>query len=354
MTADPVGLASDRLSELPERLYAYGFSLRKRPLLRRFLGGRRVSFILRARQVPAGAGLLLWGSKPPPHGLASGVQLVRVEDGFLRSVGLGADLVTPVSWVIDRRGIYYDASQPSDLEWLLQTTTMDAPLLARAGALRERLVREGVTKYNVGGATWRRPAGAERVVLVPGQVETDAAIRLGAPGVCSNMGLLQAVRAACPDAYVLYKPHPDVVAGLRKAGVREDAARQWCDEIVVDVPMAALLEQVDAVHVLTSLTGFEALLRGKPVTCYGQPFYAGWGLTTDMLPLPRRARRLTLNALVAGTLILYPTYASRSSGRLTGPEGALDELIDWRNGSPAGLPFWRTLWRWLVRSTGAT
>jgi capsular polysaccharide export protein len=81
------------------------------------------------------------------------------------------------------------------------------------------------------------------------------------------------------------------------------------DRVVRGGSMAALLAQVDAVHVLTSLTGFEALLRGREVVCHGVPFFAGWGLTRDLAPVPaRRTRRLSLDALVAGTLILYPRY----------------------------------------------
>ena len=83
----------------------------------------------------------------------------------------------------------------------------------------------------------------------------------------------------------------------------------YADAIVRDEGMAALLKRVDAVHVLTSLTGFEALLRGLDVTTHGQPFYAGWGLTRDMAsPIARRTRRLTLDQLVAGALLLYPIY----------------------------------------------
>ncbi len=52
--------------------------------------------------------------------------VVRVEDTFLRSVGLGANLVRPLSWVRDRRGIYYDATAPSELEHLLQATEFSA------------------------------------------------------------------------------------------------------------------------------------------------------------------------------------------------------------------------------------
>jgi capsular polysaccharide export protein len=140
-----------------------------------------------------------------------------------------------------------------------------------------------------------------------------------------------------------------VVAGLRKKGEGEDEAVRWCNEVVIDAAMGELLAAVDEVHVLTSLAGFEALLRGKIVACYGQPFYAGWGLTNDHAPLARRTRRVTLDELVAGALILYPTYVSRTTGRFTTPERALDELLDWRQKAKAGLPLWRRFLRLALR-----
>ena len=120
-------------------------------------------------------------------------------------------------------------------------------------------------------------------------------------------------------------------------------------QVVTDVAMGELLSAVNEVHVLTSLAGFEALLRGKSVTCYGQPFYAGWGLTEDQSPIARRTRRVTLNELVAGALILYPTYVSRTTGRFTTAERALDELLDWRQQRHTSVPFWRQLFRLVLR-----
>lgn len=178
--------------------------------------------------------------------------------------------------MIDRTGIYYDSSRASDLETILRTAVFDDTLRGRAAALRERIVAANLTKYNVGSGRWQRPAGITRVILVPGQVETDASIKYGSP-VRRNMDLLKAVRNANPDAYVVYKPHPDVVAGLRDAGQNEQQALDWCNEVVVDYPIGELFASVDEVHVLTSLAGFEALLRGRKVVTFGQPFYAGWG-----------------------------------------------------------------------------
>src|SRR5204862_6499518 len=138
-----------------------------------------------------GSILLLWGSTPKQPSLAADVVLIRVEDGFLRSVGLGAELALPLSWVLDRTSMYYDATRPSDLEQLLESWEFTPQLLARAAALRKRIVASGITKYSVGERAWRRP-GRARVILVPGQVESDASLRLGAPTLRTNLALVRA------------------------------------------------------------------------------------------------------------------------------------------------------------------
>lgn len=332
---------------------AHGFSWRKRALLRDFTGLRRLRFVARGSEVPADADLLLWGSAPPPGGTPAQARVVRLEDGFLRSVGLGADLTRPVSWVLDTRGIYYDPRTPSDLEVLLQHgDPIDPTLLQRAEALRALIVQAGLSKYNLGGVRWAPPSNGRKVALVVGQVETDASIASGAQDIRSNMALLQAVRAGRPDAWVVYKPHPDVEAGLRQAGLQEEDAGRWADEVLRDGSMAQILPLVDEVHVITSLSGFEALLRRKPVFCYGQPFYAGWGLTHDRHPHPRRTRRLQLDELVAAALLLYPVYVSLAGRMPCSPEQALAELLALRSAQAAGgqgpLPWWRRMLRPLL------
>ena len=358
--SDSSNLERFMLSRFPSKLYAPGFSFWKKPIIRDFCRGSHVVFCKSLDDVPEGAAVLVWGVRQEEalavrasNGRRVGA-VIRLEDGFVRSVGLGVDLIRPISWVMDRKGIYYDATRPSELEEILQDASFDEDLLQRAESLRERVVASRLTKYNVGGGGWQRPDGAHRVILVTGQVESDASIAYGAPeGICSvrrNMDLLRAVRLDNPGAYVVYKPHPDVIAGLRIQGADENSALQWCDEQVLDVPMGDLLGLVDEVHVMTSLAGFEALLRGKRVCCYGQPFYSGWGLTVDKAPpVERRTRRLSLNELVAGALILYPTYVSLSTRQFTTPEGALDELQALRERGASELPWWRRLLRLVLR-----
>lgn len=250
---------------------------------------------------------------------------VLVEDGFLRSRGLGADLVAPLSLVLDDTGIYYDASRPSALENLINgSAALPDSERARAAALIARILDAGLSKYNLTKPTpITIPKG--RRILVPGQVEDDASIRLGCTDVATNLGLLQATRAANPAAIIAYKPHPDVEIGLRP-GVVPDAL-QWADVVLTDTDPIAALDLVDEVWTLTSLIGFEALLRGKKVTCLGMPFYAGWGLTDDRAhPIARRHANIDLIALVHATLISYPRYFDPVTGLPCPVEVIVDRL----------------------------
>ncbi len=297
-------------------------------------------------QVPPGSSVIVWGGVELRQWQG---EVLRVEDGFLRSVGLGVDLVRPLSWVVDDVGLHYDATRPSRLENLLEAGGFEAELLARAQALRARIVSHGVSKYNTGSSIWEPKSHEHPRILVIGQVETDASLALGAPGICRNMDLLRTVRALCPHAWLIYKPHPDVLAGMRQAGADEAEAWQHCDEVLGDVPISVAFDHVDEVHVLTSLAGFEALLREKKVVCHGIPFYAGWGLTEDRIPCARRSRRLSLDELVAGALLVYPVYFDRAARRCIQAEEALDILLDWRNSAAARLPWWWSGWRMILR-----
>ncbi|MCC4270450.1 hypothetical protein LL254_06980 [Marinobacter nauticus] len=305
-------------------VYAIGFNPHWRKTLARFTQGSDITHVRTADQVPEGALALIWGQRQVEIQHKETV-LVRLEDGFLRSVGLGAEFARPLSWVADFQHLYFDATGPSRLETLLNEQSFNEAENGRAKALIEGITAARLSKYNSQSASWVRPE-KEHVILVPGQVETDASIAFGAPGIKTNMELLQTVRQQHPKAWIVYKPHPDVVAGARKQGTQEQNALQWCDEIVTHANIAELLEQVDEVHTLTSLAGFEALLRHKSVTCYGLPFYAGWGLTNDQYTCHRRKRTLSLEELAHAVLIQYPLYSSLNHHGFITPEQALKEL----------------------------
>ena len=267
------------------------------------------------RNARSGQGAIaVWPSKAPrgldAEAAAHGVAIHPVEDGFLRSAGLGSDCHPPHSIILDRIGLHLDPSRPSELETLIASAIDNPVTLARAERLMRDIVEAGISKYASGGRPFERPVQKRRLVLVTGQVEDDLSVRLGGAGVQGNLDLIRRARAAEPDAYLIFKPHPDVDAGHRRGRIPDAQALEFVDSVVRDVPMASLLDSADAVHVLTSLAGFEALIRGCEVVTHGQPFYAGWGLTTDLAPPieRRRGRNITKAQLVAATLILYPRY----------------------------------------------
>jgi len=256
--------------------------------------------------------VVAWKTRTAPAVLAALARqecaVGELEDGMIRSTGLGANCVPPLSAIVDFTGVYFDPSGPSDLETLLETAEIAPELCARAAALRADLVRGAVSKYGQGGAPVTLGGDGRRRVLVTGQVEDDRSIQSGGGGM-TNLALLARARELEPDAWIVFKPHPDVMAGHRKGHVPPGEALRHADEVLPDAPIVPLIDSVDALHVITSLAGFEALLRGKPVTTHGVPFYAGWGLTRDLAAIPpRRTRSRSLDELVAATLLLYPRY----------------------------------------------
>ncbi|MFO8126866.1 capsular polysaccharide biosynthesis protein [Yoonia sp.] len=270
------------------------------------------------RAAKKGRRLMRWANAP-------GDDAILVEDGFLRSRGLGADLIAPLSLVLDDTGIYYDATRPSLLENLINASEqLDENAHARATALIERITDARLSKYNLAGKPLPTlPKG--RRILVPGQVADDASIRLGTSEVADNLTLLEITRKANPAAVIIYKPHPDVEAGLRPGHVPN--ARELADVILSKVDPITAIEAVDEVWTMTSLFGFEALLRGKKVTCLGTPFYAGWGLTDDRaMPVDRRHAQVDLAALVHAALIAYPRYRDPLTGLPCPVEVIVDRL----------------------------
>lgn len=328
---------------------ALGMRLWKRKNVARFLSGlHRVKFVksdhLAVDIATKSSGkVVVWASRESDAlseiCKASGVPLLRMEDGFLRSKGLGAELTPAASLMLDDRGIYYDPSKESQLEFLIsQSLQLPEFAIERAAMLHAKIIGSGVSKYNLNGETKLDFPKGRKVILVPGQVEDDVSILLGSAEVKTNIGLLKEARAAHPDGYIVYKPHPDVLAGLREGSVSESSALNYCDQIVENADVAKLIEVSDEIWTITSLLGFEALLRGKPVVCLGMPFYAGWGLTRDLGPeCGRRDVKVSLDQLVHATLIDYPRYMDPVSYIACTAELIVDRLAAGDGRKPAKL-----------------
>ena len=172
------------------------------------------------------------------------------------------------------------------LENLLQNRILSEKELLRSKKLIELLKKNKISKYNL--KTTKKinlkELNGREIILVLGQVETDNSIIYGVLDNTisrSNYELVKKVKIDNPNSYIIYKPHPDVEAGLRLKGSKERLIKNMVNSVVKNNSLEDLFEQVDRVVVFTSLGGFEALIRGIPVSTYGSPFYSGWGLTDD-------------------------------------------------------------------------
>lgn len=295
--------------ELAGKKQAYGFSRWKKNFIAEFLNFPKsslkfYSFLKPTHQSP----VIAWGKNAQKLQQLGYQDIWAVEDGFVRSTGLGANLIRPYSLVFDDIGIYYDATRLSKLENILNNICMTKKDVERAEKLIEILIKLNITKYNVGEEKQLKRPLHTRVILVTGQVEDDLSVQLGGLTIKTNLDLLKQVRKNHPDAYIIYKPHPDVHAGLRVGQIAEEIILNYADQIELKASIIECFEICDELHTISSLSGFEALLRGLKVYCYGMPFYAGWGLTQDVGTCDRRQKQLTLQQLVYGVLVKYALY----------------------------------------------
>lgn len=93
-------------------------------LSRLFFGNQiNVSFLDDIDSVTKQSNVIVWAAHASEFVVdalkAEQCKVVLLEDGFLRSVGLGINHARPLSLVIDSRGMYYDCSKESDLEHIL-------------------------------------------------------------------------------------------------------------------------------------------------------------------------------------------------------------------------------------------
>jgi capsular polysaccharide export protein len=334
-----LGLQRDMARSNEGITFALGFSAWKRPYVKPFLDGphAEVTFLdeseLAARlQKEKPTRVVAWGQRISTQAaqlLAThSTPLIRMEDGFLRSTALGSDLTPPLSVVLDERGIYYDPRQPSRLEELLRDHPFSDEERTLGKDLMAAITGERLSKYNVQEDTPLPMPSAvgQPIHLVIGQVDDDASVLLGTQSVRSSEDLVREVRRRHPHCYLIYKPHPDVVAKNR-LGVLTSEAEHLIDWIETSRSIAACLDAANHVHTMTSFAGFEALLRRLPVTTYGLPFYAGWGLTQDTLSCERRSRPLSIEELVYATLVLYPRYYSEDAHCFITAQQASQDLV---------------------------
>jgi len=273
-------------------------------------------FGLKERQV--GWGRKKSGFKALELALKSNGSFLLIEDGFIRSIGLGED--EAFSIVKDDKGIYYDATVPSRLEEILQSYDFvnDAELMQTAREAMTLLRTLKISKYNIGVLTLPDYLKTDtKKVLIIAQTAGDMSLRYGYADEAGAWQMVQQAVEDNPDAEIYVKIHPDVLAGKKDSNINVAFAKAHCRVIEEDIHPVVLLKAFDKVYTQTSQMGFEALMLGKEVHIFGAPFYVGWdtpGLRWHLSDeikgriLERRGMKRSVEELFAAAYILYSQY----------------------------------------------
>ncbi|MBP2463414.1 MULTISPECIES: capsular polysaccharide biosynthesis protein [unclassified Rhizobium] len=343
-------LSSFTWAGVKPRAYVFGMSPWKKNV-RHWLDGETVSqksrhvgkvwfhaVIAPAIAARKGSKVYVWGYKVQPHieqfCRSRNIPIIRVEDGFIRSISLGAFKAPPLSLCFDRSGMYFDATQRSDLEQLIEAYDFNADpdLIARARTGINKLIASRLSKYNTSTdtdiAAVYGPKTDRKRILVVGQVEDDASIRLGCDRIIDNNALVRIAASENPQAQIIYKPHPEVLHGTRANQSDPNDVSDLAMILKQDITLADAFQTVDHVYTITSLSGFEALIRGIPVTCLGMPFYAGWGATDDRQECERRTAKRTPEEIFAAAYILYARYLHPTLHKPLSFEEAIELLAE--------------------------
>jgi len=255
-----------------------------------------------------------WGRKPSGRRAERIARILRsrlalLEDGFVRSFERNAP---SLSVIVDDLGVYYDAHTVSRMEQVIAAGADNAQA-KRARGLVAAWQAGGISKYN--HAPDHEGTLPDRYVLVADQSHGDLSVTGGLADQTSFATMLGAALAENPDHEVLVKIHPDVLTHRKRGNFAPKDLEHPRIRLIADGSHPVrLLRHAACVYAVTSLIGFEALLWGRPVRCFGMPFYAGWGLTGDHLSAPAWRGAAKLEDLVHAAFVAQARYANPADG----------------------------------------
>jgi capsular polysaccharide export protein len=250
-----------------------------------------------------------------------------LEDGFIRSIGLGVEGFPSFSIVLDDIGIFYDATTPSKLENILLSYDFksDKPLLLEAKSAISLICEHQISKYNhapkVAKGFFKNER--EKQVLIIAQTAGDKSLEYGMGTRFTTKEMIDTAIKENPLSDIYLKIHPDVLSGKKESDIQICEIPKECYLLKEDINPISLLQNFTKVYTKTSQMGFEALLVGCDTVCFGMPFYAGWGVTDDRVDCPRRNRQLKIEEVFAAAYILYSKYYNP----ITNQKSDLDDTI---------------------------
>ncbi|MAM58325.1 MAG: hypothetical protein CMN25_13395 [Salinicola sp.] len=282
-----------------------------------------------------------WGITPKPEkrkqrevASSLGKSILIIEDGFIRSMDIGLSGEPTLSIILDDRTSYYNAEKPSRLELLLNNDTeIDAEKIANCKKIINKIVTGRISKYNhAPDVPITIGTRNKKKILLVDQRYGDQSVTSGLAGQHAFDQMLAEAMEDNPDADIIIKQHPDAIKGGKKSYYNNDklAFSKHMPNIFLvdyDINPHALFDIVDDVYVVTSGMGFEALMAGKKVFCYGAPFYSGWGVTTDKIKVERRAKKRSVEDIFYYSYVYLSRYYSKEKKAPCSLETLVDEFV---------------------------
>lgn len=240
------------------------------------------------------------------------LKVCYVEDGFLRSINANVPHSRPASLCFDFGGNHFE-NKATDLEDLLNTVKLTKAEHEDAQRLVSFFIDARLTKYfNPQSFTYKKDfeklknVNPEKTVLVVGQVETDASIIYGGGEIKTNLDLIYEAKKENKDKRILFRPHPDMFDKEKQSELQK--IKKIAEVLDPHYSLYDSFYLADTVYVMSSLSGFEALIHGKKVVVFGTPFYSNWGLTDDRVKIERRTAKLDIATLFKVAYDIYPKY----------------------------------------------
>lgn len=204
------------------------------------------------------------------------------------------------TFVLDWGGNYINPRRPSDLEVILNLLDFGAhPALERLGKTLRPLAFPASS-----------PDGGAVTVII--QDRSDPSFVYAPPSHPSAAQMIAMAQAENPGC------HLDVVLAA-SADRRPILSGSLPSGVAVIPPEfeTAILARSRRIYTVNSPLAVGAVMRGASVVVFGQPFYAGYGLTDDRMAIPRRPRPLDRDRMFSGLFGLYCRLVDRTGALVT-------------------------------------
>ncbi|MBF7044466.1 capsular polysaccharide export protein, LipB/KpsS family, partial [Campylobacter volucris] len=288
-----------------------------------FLGSRKIINPKDTKEASYCDGYIQWGIIPTQRKKILnklmqnfGKQPFIIEDGFIRSLGIGLTKEEALSITLSGDTAYYDCKKISNFEKCLNSNEIFSDKnISDAKKAISFITNNFISKYNDAKFLYQTIGKHNSKVLVIDQRFGDASVEYGGASKEDFDIMLNDAVNDNPKSDIIIKRHPDAVKANKGSYFSDDYIENYQNKdrlilIDYDVHPHELIMMCDKIYVVTSGLGFEALMYNKEVLCYGIPYYSGWGITIDKKKLSRRSKKRNLYEIFYVAYIKYSRYYS--------------------------------------------